>query len=74
MITIKGFAIVPRKINLRPNETYYCNCISSPVSEVYNTKEEAEIALKENKQCYIGTENLWVMEVEVILKSNSQKE
>jgi len=67
MITIKGFAIVPKKINLTGDDRYGKH-IYSPVQEVYSSKEEAEEALRLNHRCYFTTSDMEIKEVEVNIK------
>jgi len=67
MLCIKGFAIVPRRISVI-GDSYYGTHTTVPFSQVYNSREEAETALKENKVCYISPEMLEVREVEAVIK------
>lgn len=66
MISIKGFAIVPKKLNLS-GDKYYGEHTNCPIQEIYNSKDEAEEALKINRKCYFDTSNFYVKEVEVII-------
>jgi len=67
MISIKGFAIMDDNFKL-DGDPYYGKYIFLSFSEIYQTREIAEDALKKNLRFYFSPQTKKIKEVEVIIK------